>query len=191
MIKKTSFYDKDKFFLCLVVEMHNQWSQFSRAVALSAYFNPKLSDGVRARLNGQSFSCMDDYRYYCASQFKHYLRKQNPKRITRRDEPDWADISKVYKILSGVGYSEIDRVNSAANLCGADISNFTSVRNFYAHKNDETLGKVVDICRRSYSMPLRGGEHLSEVLTMSAYSRPQPIIVDWLSKLRIAAEFIS
>jgi hypothetical protein len=61
------------------------------------------------------------------------------------------------------------------------------VRNFYAHRNDQTARAAKEIARH---YTIAGLDHPTQILSTPAYGRPQVLILDWIDELTIIVEFL-
>jgi hypothetical protein len=89
---------------------------------------------------------------------------------SRRDEPTWHDPRTLLTLASDIGVSNLNEVQAAFSLGATYLSNLPTVRNFYAHRNDETFRKV-----REKAILLGLGRNIrpSEFVCTVLPSRPQ------------------
>jgi hypothetical protein len=60
-----------------------------------------------------------------------------------------------------------------------------TVRNFFAHRNEETASKVVAVARKNGISPWF---RPADAICSRAFSRPQSLVADWLDDIRVAIE---
>lgn len=61
-------------------------------------------------------------------------------------------------------------------------------RNFYAHRNEESAKKAVDLARHYYV--IGGAKSPTEALATPALKRTQPLILDWLDDMGVVMQLL-
>lgn len=168
----------------VVIEALNIWGSFARAYYLSWFLYPTTMSGNRVSCSNQ-IQKFEDALIFAIRRLRS--RKYSGVRPSRRDEPIWHDPSTLLTLATEIGVSNLNEVQAAFSL-GATYPNvLPTVRNFYAHRNDETFRKV-----REKAMMLGMGRNLRpcEFLCMSLPSRPQNLISDWIDEIRLTIELL-
>ena len=108
-------------------------------------------------------------------------------RATKPLKPNFPDPSNLLSLAAAVGVSNLAQISSALSFGATYVSNLPTVRNFYAHRNDETFRKV-----QSKAALLGLGTNLRpcEFVCASLPSRPQNLISDWLDEMRLTIELL-
>lgn len=105
---------------------------------------------------------------------------KNPTRVF--DEPVWYQPRTLIKGCTTLGTSHLPQVLNAFSTGTQVFDHLPKCRHFYAHRNEETAQKVLNLGFRSYS--INNKAHPSEVLAARAYGRPQSLILDYADDLR-------
>jgi hypothetical protein len=142
---------------------------------------------------------MTGHRVICSNHFRMFedalifairrLRSRNYSggRPLRRDEPAWHDPRTLLTLATDIGVSNVNEVQAAFSLGATYFSNLPTVRNFYAHRNDETFRKVRD---KAILLGLGRNLRPCEFVCMILPSRPQNLISDWLDEIRLTIELL-
>jgi hypothetical protein len=171
--------DEDVAVAWTVIEALNLWSSFLRAYYLSGAIHTRTISGNHVLFNSIGFT-------NAKSAVKYAIQSVNPKfnksKISRRDEPAWHDKTNFVSLQQKVGASNLTQIYSAFSS-GASFSNYLpSVRNFYAHRCDETFQKaaLVGVKLGLSSQPrLRA----TKIMCSRLPKRPQNILTDWLDDM--------
>ena len=179
-----SSFSHDENIAYVVIESVNLWASFSRAYYLSWFMKPKTMTGGRIRCV-RHFGFFEDALLFAI----RHLRSPGYKRLhpSRRDEPAWHDPSNLLSLAAAVEVSNFAQISAALSFGATYVSNLPTVRNFYAHRNDETFRKV-----QSKAALLGLGTNLRpcEFVCASLPSRPQNLISDWLDEMRLTIELL-
>ncbi len=106
--------------------------------------------------------------------------------LRRRDEPTWHDPLRLLRGCQNLGTSHLGKVRKAFSTRSSVFYDLPTCRNFYAHRNEDTAAKVLNLGLSSYS--IGGKAHPSEVLAARAPGRPQSLILDFADEIRIAMQ---
>jgi hypothetical protein len=178
----TSF-SHDESISYVVIESNNLWASFVRAYYLSWFMRPKTIGGQRVRC-GRHFASFQDALLFA-------IRRRAPRygdlRPSRRNEPSWHDPNNLLLLASAVGVSNFSQISSALSFGATYSANLPTVRNFYAHRNDDTFRKV-----QSKAVLLGLGSNLRpcEFVCAALPSRPQNLLCDWLDEIRLTVELL-
>ncbi|GAB3615901.1 hypothetical protein GCM10027416_04580 [Okibacterium endophyticum] len=104
---------------------------------------------------------------------------------THRQEPDWLDPNTLLILLDLVGASNSGDVSAALSLRARALTDLPSLRNFYAHRAMNTAEKVRKM-GLNYSIP--SVHHPVELCLGYAPGRPQSVLADWVSELRLITD---
>jgi hypothetical protein len=174
----------DESIAYVVIESTNIWASFTRAYYLSWFMKPRTMTGQRVNCTRHFVSFQDALLFAI-----RHLRSPEYKRAraSRRDEPTWHDPGNLLSLAAAVGVSNIGQISSALSFGATYSSNLPTVRNFYAHRNDETFRKVQNkAALLGLGTNLRPGEFVCAALP----SRPQNVISDWLDEMRLTIELL-
>jgi hypothetical protein len=154
-----------------VIHMHSAWTRFCRElIYLSAYASPLSSSGnIIPPVTGViSEADVDD---------KLKTAQLKPKDIK------WGDPPQCIRAVNAIGTSNKSNISAAIGVSPSPVDNLRRVRNYFAHRNRDTLLKV------------------SPVLSFYGITSPDPIAIiveiippgisrleDWITDLRIIAE---
>lgn len=178
--------EKDRNLSWVTIESLNLWSEFCRAYFLSGLWSARLESGVQV-------VCGNNIGYNFEQAIGSILLSFNRRvpqagKLTRRDEPTWHEPKTLITGCTNMGASNLSQVQAALSIGSSVFIHLPTCRNFFAHRNDDTAIKVLTLGQSSYSM--FGKIHPFEVLTASAYGRPQSLILDFIDDLWATMELL-
>jgi hypothetical protein len=180
-----SWADLDQRYSYVTIEALNLWCNFSRAYFLSFVLSPYREGGEVISIGRPGISSYQDA-------LDLIMLKLRPKVFqrgnwTRRDEPPWHVPKTLMDCCGELQCSNIDDIVNAFSIRSSVFKHLPLFRNFYAHRHNLTARAAIDVAR-SYSIP--AFNHPTKVLQEAAYSRPQPLIFDWLDDISSVAELL-
>jgi hypothetical protein len=180
----TSSVFNDEQIAFVVIEAMNLWASFARAYYLSWFLGPITMTGHRV-ICSNHFRMFEDALVFAIRRLR--WRNYGGVRPSRRDEPAWHESRTLLTLATDIGVSNLNEVQAAFSLGATYLSNLPVVRNFYAHRNDETFRKV-----REKAILLGLGRNLRpcEFVSTPLPSRPQNLICDWLDEIRLTVELL-
>lgn len=156
-----------------VIRLYCSWQNYCRQLVLISAYGEPLS------LTGAQVPRVLASEAAAIKTVKDYSRKTTG----RAYEPNWADANKCMKAAQHLGIANFSRVAAAIGSTPSPAEDLRAIRDYYAHRNDETLRKVLplphlggrniidlpDILRQ----PTRAGVSLFEdwILTLSIIGR--------------------
>jgi hypothetical protein len=179
----TSILD-DEQIAFVVIEAMNVWASFVRAYYLSWFMHPRTITGQRIACS-HHFGLFQDALIFAIRRLRS--RGYSGVRPSRRDEPTWHDPTTLLTLAVEIGVSNLSQVQAAFSLGATYPANLPTVRNFYAHRNDETFRKVRD---RAILLGLGRNLRPCEFVCTAQPSRPQNLISDWLDEIRLTIELL-
>lgn len=174
--------DSDRIVSYICIECLNSWHNFCRSYFLSCILRPKTISGqtILVNPNVSTFSNAIDISMMTC---KRGLWEKGS--WDRRDEPLWRDPNIFVKNCEAIGCSNIDEIRNTFNVPTKVLEHLTVLRNYYSHRNDETIKKVRDLAfYYSISIPFKPS-HPTDILLLPAYDRPQALLLDWLDDIEI------
>lgn len=177
--------EKDKCLSYVVIETQNLWSNFSRSYILSCVLRPKRMSLGRVEVSNASVNTPGDVLLLAARVHRGQTASAP---TTRRDEPPWHDRNILLKTCSQLGCSNLSNIINALSIQTRVLEDLPVFRNFYAHRNEDTARKAVDLGKLKYL--IISESHPTAVLSASPHKRPQPLILDFLDDLGILIEFL-
>jgi hypothetical protein len=179
----TSF-SHDESIAYVAIESTNIWAAFTRAYYLSWCMKPRTMTGQRVNCV-HHFTSFEEALLFAIRHLRSAgYRRSRP---SRRDEPTWHDPGNLLELAAAVGVSNIGQISSALSFGATYGSNLPTVRNFYAHRNDETFRKVQN---KAALLGLGTNLRPCEFVCAALPSRPQNLISDWLDEIRLTIELL-
>lgn len=164
----------------VTIELHTTITNFARAYFLSCTLNPVTESGTRISCMSSVTSAEDAIDAAMkACKFSAWKSAGGRKLWDRREEPPWHQPATLMKSCQEIGCTHHANIVAAFSLPASVFIHLTKARNFFAHRTDSTATQARAIAS-SYSISITGNEHPSRVLCVPAYSRPQPLILDWI-----------
>lgn len=181
LVRPSRALDKDISFV--VIELLNCWANFSRALYFSSCRGAR--DGMGNKIvTTLPLGSLDDALDQAVWRFKPSVAGL-PGPWTHREEPNWLDPNTLLILLQLVGASNSGDVSAALSFQTRALVDLPSLRNFYAHRTKNTAEKVRRMAI-TYSLP--SIHHPAELCLGYAPGRPQSILADWVSELRLITD---
>lgn len=176
--------ENDRAVAFAAIEALNLWDGFARSYYLSCAFGTKLRSGHSVRLGVYGLrSGGSAIRTAIASSG----RRMPSGTIRRRDEPSWHDVQFLLNLFIHVGASHLPQIQTALSY-PTDVFRFLpTIRNFFAHRNEETADKVRVAAPR---IGVLGPSKPSDIVCSWRPKRPQNILGDWLDDMRTVISFM-
>jgi hypothetical protein len=170
----------DRLIAYTTLETLNLWASFCRAFYLSVALGAKDCSGTRVNIPG-GLRAPSDAIHFAVTKMRPWKKRVGPP-WTRNDEPTWHDPNTLITLLSSLSTSNLSDIQAALSYQTDVFSLLPSFRNFFAHRNEETAGKIKTRARAlGFSPALRA----CEILCTSHPGRPQNVLSDWLDDLII------
>lgn len=167
----------------VTIELVNLWAEFCRAYFLSCALRAK-GPGGRVAHAQPSIRTPEDAITFAVHIATPRLRS-NPGPFTRYNEPPWHDAALFRQIMAALSPSILPRVDAALSQPVRVLPDVVTFRNFFAHRNEETATKVRSLAR-NYRLPTN--RHPVETLISYPPGRPDPLLVDFASEIRLLVE---
>ncbi len=169
---------RDYTFSYVMIETVNLWSLFIRSFYLSCTQSTKHPTGAKVTCKPYGTKTTANAINVAMVYFK---RKPSGR------EPAWHDRHTISKLAKHLGFSNESDIDNALSLAPKSLGDLVIIRNFYAHRNQETYSNVRNV---AISYGLIGIDHPNELLQGIATGRPQQVILDLLDDLRNTIELM-
>lgn len=169
--------EQERLVSYVTIEALNLWSSFARAYYLSSVLGAKTNAGTKVAVHGQVFRAPGDALGYAIKLLRPHA---GPGPWKRRDEPTWHDPQTLLKVYQALSASHLSDVQNAFSYPTLVFARLPTVRNFFAHRNEETARKAAQVAR-TYGLSPR--LRPSDVLCTKLPGRPQAIAADWIDDL--------
>ena len=172
--------EKDRLIAWVVIEARNLWAGFLRAYYLSGAIRTRTASGIPVSFTSMRFPDAKAALVYSVQLLK------NPKftrsGVRRQDEPPWHVVTDYLSLCKKVGFSNLPQILGALSYRTDFFEQLTPVRNFYAHRCDETFRKA---CQVGIKLGLSSKPDLrpTQILCSKLPGRPQNLITDWLDDI--------
>lgn len=170
----------DRIMASVTIEAANIWSATGRCFYVSSCLRAKRTNGLRVSMLAQAVDSVTAINFAMAT-----LKASTPggPPWRRRDEPAWHETATLLKLMRALGASNLSAVSTALSIKTRVFNDLPVFRNFFAHRNDDTVSRVGRIARGYRISPnLRP----SEILATAVPGRPQRLLSDWLDDLSYA-----
>lgn len=175
----------DRTVAYIVLEAVNTWTNFSRSYYLSFLAEPRRRVGTRVKIRNLSAATPGDMLLLAARACRGPLAAPPS---DRRSEPDWKDPTMLFRACQAVSPTHLIDVQNALSLQTRVFVDMPTFRNFYAHRNDETANRAVQLARRHYL--IGGVRHPTAALLAIRHARPQSLLLDWLDEMEVVIEVL-
>jgi hypothetical protein len=169
--------ERDVLATYIAIENANLWARFARELYLMCILNaPVTGKGIAVTYSQPVFSTERDGLLFAigAVNAKRATElQQRGQKITPRDEPAWHDKNALLKIVQALALSNESSILAAINASPLTLQYMPTIRNFYAHRSNETGRKVSNVqLNYGFASTLHPTEFLGSRLT----SRPHTIL---------------
>jgi len=170
---------EDRLVAYTCIEALNLWGSFSRSFYISVALGVVDCSGIRVFASNRQRTPSDAINI-AVTIMRPGRRGSGP--WTRRDEPTWHNPRTLIDLCNHLSTSNLNTVQSALSYQTNVFGMLPTFRNFFAHRNEETAGKIKNKARAlGFSPTIRP----CEILCTSQLGRPQHVISDWLDDLRV------
>ncbi len=166
-----------------VIELDNMAISTLREFTVSCLNRARTLNGHRITIN-KSFNNEKEISAFILSIINtvKYGKIGAPKLIDRDKEPTVRDPKDIEKILSTCNASNLPSLRTAISLNTGIFRDLATLRNFYAHRNEDTWKKVRNKARDIGVSPI---QHPDEIVQATILGRPVSIFEDWLAEAAI------
>jgi hypothetical protein len=168
----------------VVIEAMNNWASFSRTLYLSTCRGARDWRLQRLTVN-RPFGSDDEALHFAIKRYKPNFPAW-PTRVTHRDEPNWLDPNTLLTLLNDLSASNAPDVNAALSFQGRVLTDLPTLRNFYAHRQENTAQKAR---RLMINYGIAPQIHPTEFCLSYESGKSQSIVLDWLDELLTVQEF--
>jgi len=179
--------ETDRVISWTVIEALNLWSGFLRSYYLSGAITTRSNLGTKVVFTSKTFPNAE-----AAMRFAIITKKKKTFTgpiVSRRDEPPWHDAGILFDLLRLLSVSNLPQVRAAFSTNAAFINDLAVVRNFYAHRCDETFRKAARVGVR-LGLTATPRLRATEIMCSRLPSRPQNVITDWLDDMRTVIDLL-
>jgi hypothetical protein len=110
-----------------------------------------------------------------------FTRMGSPLTISRRDEPTLRSPRDVSKVMVAAAASNLASVQNALALNSSVFGEISAMRNFYAHRNADTMDRAR---RVALTWGIARLAHVDEVANLAKANRPVPVLDEWVVEVR-------
>lgn len=179
----------------IVIESMNCWVLFSRNFLISAALGAYTRNNGRVTSNFNRQSTLQDVIIDAAIFENPRLASSGrPTRIHPRQEPTWHDPAVITRLSTALGLSNSVTVSQALSLNATFMRDLPPIRNYFAHKNEDTAERVRQIGRQHGISGYAGTSSRKKtpiaVIASPALGRPQSILKDWIDEMATTASLM-
>ena len=169
-----------------VIELDNLILSSLRVLTISSLRAARTATGHRIVV-ARKFTDEEEVSAFILSVLaaRTYKRLQSPVRVPRKEEPTVRDPRETAKVLGASGASNLSSLQNALALNTAVFSDLGTIRNFYAHRNQDTWRKGR---AKAHAMGIPAAKHANEVVTTGLQGRPVSVFEDWLDDAELFFE---
>jgi hypothetical protein len=176
-------FRKDYVASFVVIELDNFWSSFVRSYYLSWFLRPRTMNGSTVVVSLPSPKSTNDAIRTAST----LLYGGTPKGRTGRIAPAWHERWVLAKLSSACGCSHAPQISTAMGVPATAFDYLHSLRNFYAHRSEETAAKLPRIARAFGLVPPK---RASEIVLAIPPGRSEPILIDWIAEVRDTVDLL-
>lgn len=172
--------DDDARLAWAVIEMLNLWAGFLRAYYLSGAIRTRTISGKPVRFTARTFANTESALRFAIRTVKD--AKFSKSTVTRFDEPAWHSVDKFIKLQNTVAAPNLPQIYSAMAAGATFAPLLKELRNFYAHRCDETFYGAAQVGIK-LGLTTKPDLRANSILCARLPKRPQNVITDWLDDM--------
>ncbi len=176
----------DRLAAFLSLEAMNCWNTFLREYYVAAtLIGAKDRNGNRVVANifpSEGAAVLEAIRHVNRRRFN--FLQQNGQNPTWWDEPRWANPAIFMNILRGVRFNNLQHIATAFAVSSDVFLSFPTVRNFFAHRSQDTAAKLIPVAQR-HGLPV--DTRASSIMSFIPQSAAANLAEQWLADLRAIA----
>jgi hypothetical protein len=176
-IEAASFDDREKRRAAsyIAIELHNCWAMFARSSYVSVMCGTRTLTGGRA---GPGVNVVCTSRAQAIQQAIAFVQT----RPNSTKEPHWFDSTVYTRLANNFQFANLASVTNAFGYTTNFFTLAPTFRNYFAHKNEETAGKVERIRQHRFPTgPSCPGRLMVEVLQVTS----PPLAREWIHDVRV------
>jgi hypothetical protein len=171
---------EDRIVSWAAIEARNVWAEFLRAYYLSGAIRTRTVSGGHVSFTKLSFPNTTAALIYSA-QFRRKAFRGHA--VRRRDEPAWHVVPDYLSLCRAVGFSNLSQILAAFSYQTEFFEQLTPIRNFYAHRCDETFRKAGQVGIK-LGLSSKADLRPTQIMCSKLPGRPQNVITDWLDDIK-------
>ena len=181
-----SAQEKSRVLAFSVIELDNLVISTLREFTISTLQRARTASGARISVN-RKFGGEQEVAAYMLSVVASvtFQRLGSPLTISRKDEPRIRDPRLIERILLSCSASNTTALQNALALNTSLFSDLATIRNFYAHRNEDTWHKVRNKARSFGALRLK---HPDELMLHYLPMRSVSLLQDWLDDTELFFE---
>ncbi|MGH9713413.1 MAG: hypothetical protein ACRD5M_08970 [Candidatus Acidiferrales bacterium] len=181
-------FEEDIQIAWTVIEAVNLWAGFLRAYYLSGAILTRTRSGKPVKFTAKTFPNKQAALKFAIQTVKD--PKFNSSTISRYDEPAWHNSQKFIILQKAVAASNLAQIYSAFAAGSTFAPLLKDVRNFYAHRCDETFRSAATVGVK-LGLTAKAELRASRILCSRLPKRPQNVITDWLDDMANVFDLLS
>ncbi len=170
----------------IAIELVNTWDTYVRSSYLSIKCGAVSAGGSRIQIASGYSPNHDVALRDAALFFKPNLNVNKP--VAPLDEPNWFDPATLTRLSRKFGFSNEPQILNAFSYPTTAWKNLKTFRNFFAHKDKQTMKKATDAASRLLAQPV---SRPSQALILIPRSAAASLVEEWLHDVRtVGAELV-
>jgi hypothetical protein len=174
-------HDIDRAVAFVTIEALSAWSGFTREFYLScAFLHPKTIGGQH--VTHRDTSIVNERLALLHSIAELKGKTLTAARIAARDEPQWHEKRALPNLSKGLAFSNDHSVIIGFSYQTTFFDELPTMRNFYAHRSQGTIEKVLRLATRKYGTVT--ARHPNDLINVVFAGRVQTLIQEWLDDMK-------
>lgn len=142
--RMSSARERDEILLYLAIESLNLWTQFCKSYVINSCRGVRSLSGVKWHSPHTKDWNREDVRRHLTSRFSS---RRNPNPANPMHEPRWREFSEVVRCCNGMAVPNAAALSRASGLAVSFLRELHKVRNFAAHKCEDTRVSMESVAR--------------------------------------------
>lgn len=172
----------DRTVAYVTIEAVNAWASFSRAFYVSSALRAYNAKGTRITITAAGLKTPDDAVLLATKRLKSHFKGT---KVARREEPAWHDVNNLMTLLQHVGASNAGVAVTAFGYSTKVFTCLPALRNFFAHRNEDTCARCAVIAA---TIPVPPSRRPADILLYRDLAKPMNVLSEWITDMTHVAD---
>jgi hypothetical protein len=174
--------EDDRTVAYVTIEAMNAWASFSRAFYVSSALRAYNAKGTRITITAAGLQTPDDAVLLATKRLKSNFKGA---KVARRQEPAWHDVNNLITLLQHVGASNAGVAVAAFGYSTKVFTCLPALRNFFAHRNEDTCTRCTAIAA---TIPVPPSRRPADILLHRDLAKPMNVLSEWITDMTHVAD---
>jgi hypothetical protein len=181
VLSRPASTEDDRIAAFVTIEAVNSWASFSRAFYVSCALGALRANGKRVAVGIAGLNTPTDALLLATKRLKGFKGHT----VTRRDEPAWHKVNNLITLCGHLGASNLPEVVAAFGYATKAFDCLPTLRNFFAHRNQDTCQECTVMAT---SIPVPPFRRPADIAVHRDYAKPMNVLSGWIRDMTFVAD---